>query len=116
MKGSRNLVILAGASLLLAAGAVAAGTGKGSLHLFETVEVQGKQLAPGDYKLQWNGEGSKVELNITRGKETVSVPAEVVTAAEKNQSDGYTASKASGDNALTGIFFGGKNYELRLGN
>jgi len=39
MKGSRNLVTLVGASLLLAASAFAAGTGKGTLHLYESVAV-----------------------------------------------------------------------------
>jgi hypothetical protein len=118
MKGSRNLVTLAGASLLLAASAFAAGTGKGTLHLYESVEVQGKQLPPGDYKVEWNGEGPKVELSITSGKQTVaSVPAQVVTVSEKNRTDGYASKKSDdGNNALTEIFFGGKNYELRVGN
>jgi hypothetical protein len=117
MKGSRNLGILAGASLLLAAGAFAAGTGKGTLRLYDRIEVQGKQLAPGSYRLQWNGEGSKVELNISNGKETLSVPAEVVSVAEKAHADGYASTKAEdGNTALTEIFFGGKNYEIRLGN
>lgn len=117
MKGLRNLVTLAGASLLLASCVFAAAAGKGALHLYDTVEVQGKQLAPGDYRLQWNGEGPKVELTITNGKETVvSVPAEVVTVTDKNRSDGYTAMKVNGSNELTEISFGGKSYELRLAN
>lgn len=118
MKGLRNLVTLAGASLLLVSCAFAAANGKGTLHLYDTVEVQGKQLAPGDYKLQWNGEGPKVELTISSGREAVvSVPAEVVTVSDKNRTDGYTASKANdGNNALTEISFGGRSYELRLAN
>ncbi len=81
MKGSRNLVTLAGASLLLAASAFAAGA-------------------------------------ITSGKKTVaSVPAQVVTVSEKNRTDGYGAKKSDdGKNALTDIFFQGKNYEIRLGD
>jgi hypothetical protein len=118
MKGSRNLVTLAGASLLLAASAFAASTSKGTLHLYDNVDVQGKQLPPGEYKVEWNGEGPKVELNITSGKKTVaSVPAQVVTVSEKNRTDGYAAKKLEdGKNALTDIFFQGKNYEIRLGD
>jgi len=118
MKGSRNLVILAGASLLLAASAFAAGTGKGTLHLYESMDVQGKQLPPGDYKVEWNGEGPNVELSITEGKKTVaSVPAQVVTVAEKNTTDGYASKKLDdGKNALTEIFFHGRDFELRLGD
>jgi hypothetical protein len=116
MKGSRNLVTLAGASLLLAASVFAAGTGKGTLRLYESVEVQGKQLPAGEYKVEWNGEGPKVELSITSGKQTVaSVPAQVVTVGEKNRTDGYAAKKSDdGKNALTEIFFHGKDFELRV--
>jgi hypothetical protein len=118
MKGSRNLVTLAGASLLLAASAFAAGTGKGTLHLFESVDVQGKQLPPGDYKVEWNGEGPNVEVNITEGKKTVaSVPAQLVTVAEKNTTDGYASKKSDdGKKALTEIFLHGRDFELRLGD
>jgi hypothetical protein len=117
MRGSRNLVTLAGASLLLAASAFAAGTGKGTLHLYETVDVQGKQLPPGDYKVEWNGEGPNVELSITGGKQSVaSVPAQVVTVSEKNRTDGYGSKKSDdGKNALTEIFFHGKDFEFRVG-
>ena len=117
MKGSRNLVALAGTSLLLVASAFAAGTGQGTLHLYESVDVQGKQLAPGEYKLQWNGEGPKVELNITSSKKTVvSVPAQLVPVGEAYTTDGYAAKSEDGKNALTEIFFHGKDYELRLGD
>jgi hypothetical protein len=118
MKASRNLVTLAGASLLLAASTFAAGTGKGTLHLYESVDVQGKQLPPGDYKVEWNGEGPNVEVNITEGKKTVaSVPAQLVTVAEKKTTDGYASKKLDdGKNTLTEIFFHGRNFELRLGD
>jgi hypothetical protein len=113
---SRNLVTLAGASFLLAASAVAAGTNKGTLHLYETVDVQGKQLAPGEYKLEWNGEGPKVELSITSSKKSVvSVRAQLIPVGEKYTTDGYAAKSEDGKNALTEIFFHGKDYELRLG-
>jgi hypothetical protein len=57
-------------------------------------------------------------LNITSGKQTVAtVPAQVVSMNEKNHADGYSEKKANdGKNALTEIFFGGKSYELRLGD
>ena len=117
MKGSRNLVALAGTSLLLVASAFAAGTGQGTLHLYESVDVQGKQLAPGEYKLAWSGEGPKVELNITSSKKTVvSVPAQLVPVGEAYTTDGYAAKSEDGKNALTEIFFHGKDYELRLGD
>ena len=86
MSLSRNIFSVAAASLLLAGGAVAAGASKGTLHLFENVTVQGKQLAPGDYKVEWTGEGPNVQLSIEQGKQTVAVPARVTPVNEKNPS------------------------------
>ena len=117
MRLSRNALGLGAASLLLAAGAVAASTSKGSLHLFETVTVQGKQLTPGDYKVEWNGEGPDVQLSIEQGKQTVvSVPARVSQKNGKNPSDGYASKKEGGENVLSEVFFHGKSYEFEIGN
>ena len=116
MKVSRNLFSLAIASLLLWATAFAAPT-KGTLKLFESVSVQGKQLAPGQYTVEWNGEGPNVELSITNGKQAVaSIPARVVPVGAKNTASGYSSAKQQdGSTALTSVFFQGKAYELHVG-
>jgi hypothetical protein len=116
MKVSRNLFSLAIASLLLGATAFAAPT-KGTLKLFESVSVQGKQLAPGQYTVEWNGEGPNVELSITNGKQAVaSIPARVVPVGAKNTASGYSSAKQQdGSTALTSVFFQGKAYELHVG-
>src|SRR3979490_769222 len=76
MRVSRNLFSVALASLLLGASAFAAPATKGTLKLFEPVTVQGKQLAPGQYTVEWNGEGPNVQLTIASGKnEVANVPA-----------------------------------------
>jgi hypothetical protein len=117
MRVSRNIFSLGAASLLLTGGAVAAGASKGTLHLFENVTVQGKQLAPGDYKVEWNGEGPNVQLSIEQGKQTVvSVPARVTPVNEKNPSDGYASKQEGGQNVLSEVFFHGKTFELEIGN
>jgi len=118
MKFARNLYTLA-ASLLLAASAFAgpAGDNKGTLRLYDTVTVQGKQLPAGEYRLEWSGTGPNVQVNVVKGKETVTtLQARVVQAPAKNATDGYSAQKeADGSSALTAIFFHGRNYELQIG-
>jgi hypothetical protein len=124
MRVSRTAIAIVGALLLSVGTAFAAGAGKakpesngkGTLHLYESLDVQGKQLQPGDYKLEWNGTGDKVEVNIRSGKETVAtVPAKVVPTERKLDSDGYTASKdQDGKNKLSQVFFHGKDYRLEL--
>jgi hypothetical protein len=119
MKPSRNVFSVTLASLLLGASAFAAPpTSKGTLKLFEPVNVQGKQLTAGQYTVEVSGEGPNVELNIVgSGKQAVaSVPARLVPVSTKNQTSGYSSTKQQdGSSALTTVFFQGKAYELHIG-
>jgi hypothetical protein len=117
MKASRSLFSVTLASLLLGVTAFAAPTTKGTLKLYEPVSVQGKQLAPGQYTVEVNGEGPNVELSIANGKQgVVSVPARLVTVSAKNRTSGYSSAKQQdGSSTLTSVFFQGKAYELQIG-
>jgi hypothetical protein len=118
MKVSRNLFSVTLASLLLAATAFASPASKGTLKIFEPVTVQGKQLAPGKYTVEWNGEGPNVQLNIADGKNSVTaIPAHLVPVSTKNRTSGYTSEKQQdGQIALTNVFFEGKAFELQIGH
>jgi hypothetical protein len=104
-------------SLLLAASAIAGNTNKGTLKVEETVTVGGKQLPAGRYQVEWAGTGSNVELSISDGRDTVAkVPALVLPLKKAEAESGYsTSTDQAGNKALTGIFFGGKKYELSIG-
>ena len=115
MKSSRKIVGLVGASLLLAVSAMAGTENKGTLRLCENVSVQGKQLSPGTYKIEWNGEGPEVQVNILDGRNTVAtVSARVVPVNTKSAQDGYTADNDNGNRTLKDLFFHGKNYQLEI--
>jgi len=109
---SKSLVM--GVALLLASSAFA-GT-KGSLQLNSVVTVNGTQLKPGDYKVEWEGSGPNVEMSILRGKDVVAkVPAHVVelpTAA--SNSAAVTHESGNGEKALAGVRFQGKKIALEL--
>src|SRR4029077_4411204 len=82
MKGSKSLFL--GLALLLATSAFAAN--KGSLQIQEPTSVNGTKLAPGDYKLEWDGTGPSVELSIMQGKKVIAkVPAHVVDLSRPAQ-------------------------------
>jgi hypothetical protein len=117
MKVSRSLFGVTLASVLLASSVFAATANKGTLKLFVPVTVQGKQLAPGQYTVEWNGEGPNVQLNIADGKNTVTaIPARIVPVNAKNQSSGYSSEKQpDGQETLKNVFFAGKTYELQIG-
>jgi hypothetical protein len=104
-------------SLLLAASAIAGNTNKGTLRVAETVTVGGKQLPAGKYQVEWAGSGSNVEVSIFDGKETVAkVPAQIIPLKKAEAASGYsTTTDTAGNKALTEIFFGGKKYQLSIG-
>jgi len=109
---SKMLVL--GLGLLLASSAFAAN--KASLQLSNPVTVKGTTLKPGDYKLQWEGDGPNVELSIIQGKSVITkVTAHVVelqTAAANDAA--VTRSDGSGPSSLEGIRFQGKKFALDL--
>ncbi|MGB2623404.1 MAG: hypothetical protein WA857_09415 [Candidatus Acidiferrum sp.] len=108
--------VFLGGALLFSASAFASNTNKKSLHLYEKVTVEGKQLPPGNYKVEWSGIGPEVTVNILKGKETVATtPARVVTQAESNNQDGYALKPGKdGGQTLAQVFFSGEKYDLDI--
>jgi len=117
MKRSRISASLLAFSLLLASGANAGTSNKGTLHVGETVTVGGKQLPAGKYQVEWAGSGPDVELSISNDRETVAkVTAQLLLLKKAEPQSGYsTSADQSGNKALTEIFFGGKKYVLSIG-
>ncbi|HYL62813.1 MAG TPA: hypothetical protein VE077_09340 [Candidatus Methylomirabilis sp.] len=115
MKASKLSAFLFVASLLLPVALLAGSMNKKSLHLFETVTVHGKTLSPGDYRVEWNGSGPNVKLDIVQGRDTlVTVSAKIVTESIKSEQDGYTLDKDHGNQELVSIFFSGTDYRLQI--
>jgi hypothetical protein len=116
MKISRMLGTLSGAALLLASTVLAAALNKGTLNVSEKVNVEGKTIDPGTYKVEWNGTGPTVQVTILHGKQTVATfPAQLTEQANKNAVDAYgSATEADGSKQLTAIYIGGKHTVLQL--
>jgi hypothetical protein len=113
MKVTKSLVL--GLAVLLATSAFAAN--KGSLQVQEPISVNGQQLKPGDYKVQWDGNGPNVELSIMQGKKVVTkVPAHVVDLSSASNADAAVVkSNADGSKSLSEVRFGGKKYAIAVG-
>ena len=79
--------------------------------------VNGTTLQPGEYKVQWEGNGPNVEVSILHGKNVVAkVPAHVVELETPAADDAAVLRKNDkGPNALAGIRFQGKKLSLELG-
>ena len=110
--------VLPALALLLATSAFAANKqNKGSIELDKPATIGGHQLAPGEYKLTWDGTGPNVDLMIlTNGKLVATVPARLIELSRPQPNNGYEAQKNDdGSRTLTGIEFGGKKFALAFG-
>jgi hypothetical protein len=118
MKAMKFFTLVVGSSLMLSASAFAGNSNKKTLHLYESVTLEGQQLPPGNYRFQWSGTGPDVKVDVLKGKETVaSVSARIVAVPVSNKVDGYSATAGKdGSHSLTTIFFSGDKYDLEMGD
>jgi hypothetical protein len=104
-------------ALTLAASGFAADTHKANFQVSESVQVNGTELAPGDYVAKWAGDGPDVQLNILRnGKSVATVPAKLVQLDQKASSDASEVRNDGGGRQLTNLQFAGKKYCLQIVN
>ena len=113
---SAIVTMLSACSLIVAASAFAGNTNRKTLQLSEKAEVHGTLLKPGEYKVEWNGSGPNVVLNILQGRDTVAtVPARIVPERTSHEHDGYVLRTGkNGSSSIKEIFFGGTKYDLEI--
>jgi hypothetical protein len=116
MKLSKLSLFLFGAALLTSTGALAGEPNKGSLQIYEKVNVEGKALDPGKYTVTWDGAGPNVQVTVLQGKQTVATfPAHITEQATRNTENAYgSATETDGSRTLTAIYISGKNYSIEL--
>jgi hypothetical protein len=104
-------------AVLLAGSVFAANAHKGDFQVFDTIQVNGKQLPAGEYTVTWDGEGPNVNVSITRGgKVMATATAKVVELEQKAERDATEVkANSAGARDLTAIRFSGKKYQLELG-
>jgi hypothetical protein len=103
-----------GLAVLLATGAFA--SNKGSLHLQESVQVNGQTIPAGDYSVRWEGSGSNVEVSFMQGKKEVAKTSAKVVELESAQGyDSAVVDHSSGTASISQVRFAGKKIALELG-
>jgi len=110
---TKSLVV--GLALTLASSAFAAS--KANLTLNNPTSINGTSLKAGEYKLQWDGNGSNVEVSIMQGKKVIAkVAAKVVDLNQSSANDAALLKQNSdGTTTLAGARFQGKKFALELG-
>ena len=106
--------VVLGLAVLLASSAFA--SNKGSLQVREAIEINGQQLAPGEYQVKWDGTGPNVEVSIMQGKKEVAKTTAKVVALDKAYGyDAAVVDHASGKASVSEVRFAGKKYALAIG-
>lgn len=109
----RKLVVVSLLLLSLSVGLFAASKNSDSVTFHDPVKVASTTLAPGDYKVVWDGAGPDVQVSFIQGKKTVATaPAKLVN--EKSDVGKAVSLRRESDNSqvVTGIAF--KNRSLRF--
>jgi hypothetical protein len=116
MKLSKLSLTLLGSALLFSSAVLAGDATKGSLQLYEKVNVEGKALNPGKYTITWDGTGPNVQVTVLQGKQAVATfPAHLTEQATRNSEDAYgSAAETDGSRTLTAIYPNGKRFSLEL--
>jgi hypothetical protein len=102
---------------LLASGLAAvafAGTQSATLELPEATSLNGKELAPGRYKISWTGSGPEVAVTLAKsGKIVAEARGKLVAIGRKAEDDGVVLQKnPGGGTCLTKVLFSGKKDVL----
>jgi hypothetical protein len=106
--------VVLGLAVLVATSAFA--SNKATLRVQEPFQVNGQQLAPGEYQLRWDGTGSNVEVSFMQGKKEVAkTSAKVVSLDKAYDYDSAILDHASGRATVSEVRFAGKKYALALG-
>lgn len=105
--------VVLGLAVLLASSAFA--SNKGSLEVGQSVEVNGQQLAPGDYQLRWDGTGANVEVSFLKGgKEVAKASAQVVELQRPADYSSAVIDQSNGKASISMVRFAGKKYALAI--
>lgn len=106
--------VVLGLAVLLATSAFA--SNKGSFEAREAFEINGQQLAPGDYDVRWDGSGSSVEVTFIKNKKEVAkASAKVVPLDKAYGYDSAVVDHTTGKATVSELRFAGKKFALAIG-
>lgn len=82
----------------------------GNMSLLSAGKLNGTQLSAGTYKLSWEGQGDKVQVNIIGKGVKMTVPATIVAS----QNDPQDSVVKNSDGTIQEVHLGGKKLIVRF--
>jgi hypothetical protein len=107
-------LFIAAMAFFVPALAFAAPKNSASLQLDQRVKIGGTQLAPGQYKLIWEGSGQDATVSFIEGKKTVAIAAAKLVSNPTNEVAIEISTAADNTQVLDAIDL--KNITLQFGN
>ncbi len=102
------------ALLAVSVGAFAA-EGTGKMTLRAPAQLNGKQVAAGEYKVKWQGNGASVDVTLLNGKKAVAnTTAKVKELQTPAPYDSVMYKQDGNGQAISEVQFGGKKAVLVL--
>jgi|SRR5271170_3636932 hypothetical protein len=118
MKSLHYFASFAVLALALSASAFARDHNSGTVNLSDTTRVGSTELAPGDYKVEWNGPADDVKINFLQHGKTVATTEGHIKDLPARAPYNAVAVKTLDDNskALDEIQFDNRTEALAVGN
>jgi hypothetical protein len=85
-----------------------------NLNLDQTVKVAGTQLAPGQYKLIWEGTGPDITVSFTEGKKTVATASARLVSSQTDEEAIETSTAGDKSTVLRAIDL--KKFSIQFEN
>jgi len=117
MKVVRCIASFTVIAVVLLVGAFAKDSHSGNFTLADTVQVGSTQLAPGNYKAEWDGPANDVKINIMKNGKTIATTEGQIKNLQQPAPYDAVAIKTLQNNtkALDEIEFNNRNEALVLG-
>ena len=113
MKTGKYIAIVAVLASGLSLSAVAKDKNETRISLSDSVQVGTTGLKPGDYTLQWEGNGPQVQVKVLKGKNLVAtVPAKLEQGTSGRSADAITLRTVSNVKTLDEVDFAGGKRSL----
>ena len=116
MKTGKYIAIVAVLASGLSLSAIAKDKNETRISLSDSVQVDATDLKPGDYTLQWEGDGPDVQVKVLKGKNVVATVPAKLAQGTSGYANAITTRTVGNMKTLDEVDFGGGKQSLVFGD
>jgi hypothetical protein len=115
MKFGKYIALLAFVAASLSLSSFAKDKNETKVTFNDPIQVGSTQVKPGDYKLQWQGNGPDVQVQVVKGKDVVATaPAKLIANQQSTGNNSVTTGSANNTKTLDQVDFDGGKQSLKF--